>query len=98
MPMKAYGSANCFITDFGQVLFMRDNRLQPVEAADESILYFLDPNHLYQSFLTGYRTEPLAKTGLSEKRLIAVDYTLLVTNEKSQGALKDIDETAAMTL
>lgn len=98
MPMTAYGSANVFITDFGQVLQMKDNRLQPPEAADESILYFLDPRHLWQGFLTGYRTEPLAKTGLSEKRLICVDYTLLVTNEKSQGALKDIDETAAMTL
>jgi len=95
-PMTAYGSANVFITDFGQVLKMRDNRLQPQTATDVSTLYFLDPSHLYQSMLTGYRTEPLAKTGLSEKRLISVDYSLLVTNEKSQGAIFDIDETAPM--
>lgn len=98
MPMKSYGSTNVFITDFDVTLNMVANRLQPVESAGESIMYFLDSSHLWQSFMTGYRTEPLAKTGLSEKRLICVDYSLLVTNEKSQGAVKDIDETTPMLL
>ena len=57
----------------------------------------LDPKHLKQSFLTGYRVEPLAKTGLSEKRMMSVDYSLCVLNEKSQGAIFDVDHTAAMT-
>jgi hypothetical protein len=96
-PMTAYGSANVFITDFGQVLKLKDNRLQKEDAAGSASLYFLDPSHLYQSFITGYRTEPLAKTGLSEKRLISCDYSLLVTNEKSQGVIADIDTTAPMT-
>lgn len=95
-PMKAYGSANVFITDFGQVLKIKDNRLQKDDDTNSASLYFLDPSHLYQSLLTGYRTEPLAKTGLSEKRLISVDYSLLVTNEKSQGVIADIDTTTAM--
>ena len=96
-PMKAYGSANVFITDFGQVLVMKDNRLQKVEAANVSSLYFIDPSKLFQSFITGYQTEPLAKTGLSEKRLISCDYSLLIANEKAMGVIADIDETAAMT-
>ena len=96
-PMKAYGSANVFITDFGQVLEFKDNRLQPEDAADSASLYFLDPAHLYQSLLTGYTTEPIAKTGLSEKRLISVDYSLIVANEKSQGVIADIDTTSPMT-
>ena len=72
-PATAYGSSNVFVTDFGQVLVMKDNRLQKVDAADQSTMYYLDPSHLTQSFLTGYRTDPLAKTGLSEKRLNCVD-------------------------
>ena len=95
--MTAYGSANVFVTDFGQVLRLIPNRLQKVDATDVSTLYFLDPKHLKQSFMRGYRTEPLAKTGLSEKRMISVDYSLCVLNEASQGAIMAIDETAAVT-
>jgi hypothetical protein len=52
---------------------------------------------LEQSFVTGYQTEPLAKTGLSDKRMISCDYSLCVLNEKSQGVRADIDTTAPMT-
>jgi len=52
--------------------------------------------HIEQSFLKGYTTVPLAKTGLSEKRLMSVNYSLKVLNEKSQGAIYAIDETAAV--
>ena len=96
-PMKAYGAANVFITDFGQVLMLKDNRLQHETAEDVASLYFLDPKFLFQSFITGYQTEPLSKTGLSEKRLISCDYSLIVTNEKSQGAIHDIATTSPMT-
>ena len=94
--MTAYGSANVFVTDFGQVLKLKDNRLQKEDAAGRATLYFLDPAYLHQSFITGYRTDPLSKTGLSEKRLISCDYSLLVTNEKSQGLISDIDTTTPM--
>lgn len=96
-PMTAYGSANVFVTDFGQVLTMRDNRLQQPTAANKSNLFFLDPNYIRFSYLYGYRVVPLAKTGSADKRMMEVDWTLLVTNEKSQGMIADIDETAAMT-
>lgn len=93
----AYGSNNVFVTDFGQILRMKDNRLQAVTAANESALFFIDNTKIRQSFLTGYRTMPLARTGLSEKRMISVDYSLLVTNEKAHGCIADIDETAPVT-
>jgi hypothetical protein len=92
----AYGSVNVFISDFGSVVEMKDNRLQPVDAAGTSSMYFLDPAHLKQSFLRGYQVEPLAKTGLAEKRLMSAQYSLLVLNELSQGAIYAIDETLAM--
>ena len=91
----AYSSTNMIVTDFG-VLTLVPNRQQLVTAANSSTAYILDPKHLKQSFMTGYRTEPLAKTGLSEKRLMSVDYSLCVLNEKACGAIFDIDHTAAM--
>lgn len=95
--MKAYGSVNVFVSDFGQTIQLRDNRLQPTSAANTSTMYLLDPRRIRQSLMGGYTVKPLGKTGLSEKRLMSVNYTLQVLNEKSQGAIFDIDETAPVT-
>lgn len=95
-PMTAVGAVNVFVTDFGQTVEMRDNRLQPQDSTGVSSMYMLDPSYLKQSLMKGYTTDPLAKTGLAEKRLMSVHYSMLVLNEKSQGAIFDIDETAAM--
>lgn len=94
--LTAYGSVNVFVTDFGQTLAMKDNRLQPVTASATSTLFVLDPTHLRQSLLRGYMVEPLAKTGLTEKRLMSVEYSLMVLNEMSQGYVADIDEALAV--
>jgi len=93
--MTAYTSSNVIVTDFG-TLTLLPNRQQGLSAADASTAYILDPKYLKQSFMTGYRVESLGKTGLSEKRLMSVDYSLCVLNEKSQGAIFDIDHTAGM--
>lgn len=94
--LTAYGSVNVFVTDFGQTVTMRDNRLQQQDSAGTSSMYFLDPSHINQSFLRGYQTEPLAKTGLSEKRLMSAEYALKVYSEKSQGAILAISEALAV--
>ena len=60
-------------------------------------MFLIDPNHVRISYLAGYRVEPLAKTGLSENRLMAVDWTLVVTTEKAHGVIGSIDNTAAVT-
>lgn len=91
----AYASTNVIVTDFGTLTLVA-NREQGVTDVDTSTAYILDPKYLEQSFLTGYQVEPLAKTGLSEKRLMSVDYSLCVKNEKSQGAIFDVDHGAAM--
>ena len=88
----AYGAVNVFVTDFGQVIDLISNRIQPTDATAVSSMYFLDPTHLELSLMKGYRVEPLAKTGLSDKRMMAVDYSLKVLNEKSQGVIYAIDE------
>jgi len=95
-PAKAIGSVNVFVTDFGQTIMLKDNRLQPADTTNVSSVYLVDPSHIKQSFLRGYRVEPLAKTGLSEKRLMSCEYSLLVLNEKSQGAILAVDETASV--
>jgi len=74
------------------------NRLMPVSAggAAESHLLFLDPRGVRCAMLQGFQTRPLARTGLAEKRLVSADLALAVTNEKMQGAIRDLDDTAAV--
>lgn len=95
----ALGSVNVFVTDFG-TLELVDNRLQQTYAADDGTaanVFIIDPQFLSQCFLHGYRVEPLAKTGLADKRQMAVDWTLIVNTEKAHGVIADIDPTADVT-
>jgi len=99
--LKAQGNVNVYISDHGNTVEIRANRLQPayqsLDTTNVAALYFLDPAYLSQGVLRGERTEPLAKTGLSEVRMMSKDYTLKVLNEEAHGVINDIDPTAAVT-
>ncbi len=98
---SALGSVNVFITDFGVTLDFVPNRIQrPYDAAgtgDAAALFILDPTYFRVSFLRGYRVEPLAKSGLSDKRLMSADFTLKALNPDAGRVLPDLDFTAAVT-
>ena len=92
----AKGSVNVFVTDFGVTLEMVANRMQqPVDATHTNV-YLIDPEYLELSYLVGYRVEPLAKAGLSDTRLMSVDWTLKVLNERAQGVIADINPALAV--
>jgi len=93
----AKGSVNIFVTDFGVTLKMVPNRLQQNTATDASTGFLIDPQYIRQAFLTGVTTESLAKTGLSDKRMMFADWTLVVAAEKALGKISDIDNTAPVT-
>ena len=98
----ALGSVNTFITDFGSTLDFISNRLQlPYKAVDTttdvSALVLLDPAYAEQSFLSGYTTSPLAKTGLSEKRQMFCDVTFKALEPKAHRVLFDLDAAQAVT-
>lgn len=91
----AKGAVNVFVSDFGITVELQGNRLQPMEATGEAILFILDPSLLELSYLKGVSVEPLAKTGLAEKRMMTADWTLKVLNEKGLGMYADIDTALA---
>jgi len=66
---SAQGSVDLFISDYGS-LELVPNRLQPEYAAGNDIAYILDFSFLEISFLEGYTTKPLAKTSLSDNRIM----------------------------
>ena len=57
----------------------------------------IDPAYARLSYLHGYRVEPLAKTGLADKRQMAVDWTVKCLEPKAHRALMDLDPSAPVT-
>ena len=51
----------------------------------------MDPTYAEVVYLQTAKQEPLAKTGLSERRLISCEYVLQVTSEKAHGIVADIN-------
>lgn len=92
----AKGAVSVFFSDFSTLTLVA-NRLQKVVDTDNSNFYVIDPQYVKQGILTGYNVVPLAKTGLSDKRLMSVDYTLKVLNEKAHGVVADINAALPVT-
>lgn len=97
-PATGMGSVNVFLTDFNVELRFVPNRLQlPYATGAAAAVLLLDPDYAEISYLHGYRVEPLAKTGLSDNRMMACDMTYICHEPKAHRALMDIDPTAAVT-
>ena len=89
----ALSSVNVIVGDFG-TLKLVPNRLMPDSVGDGTgshLAFLLDPEYVSLSYLEGYRTDTLAKTGLAEKRQISVDWGLRVHTEKAHGMIINID-------
>lgn len=99
---EAMGTVNTFLTDFGVTVDFVPNRIQrtyaTVDTNPAAALFILDPAFVRLSYLHGYRVEPLAKTGLSDKRMMSVDWTVKALNRNSGRVLLDIDPAEAVTL
>ena len=100
----AIGSVNLFLTDFGQALEMVPNRLQQTyDSADVGPIqvvnmFFIDWELLAHSWLHSWRADPIGKPGLSDKRQISGDVTLVVLNEEGLGVIADLDPTVAVVV
>jgi hypothetical protein len=95
--VTAQGAVNILVTNFG-TLELVPNRFQPdVDAGVAADLYLIDPTTWERSYLQGYETKPLARTGTAETRQITVDAALVCLNPEANAVVADIDVTAAVT-
>ena len=90
----AQGAVNIFVTNFG-TLELVPNRFQPDSATDEADLYLIDPETWERSYMQGYETKELARSGLAENREISVDFSLCALNPEANAVVADIDLTTA---
>ena len=102
-PGTAMGTVNTFLSDFGSDLRITPDRWMPTfqsdggSADDAAMVFLLDPEYVEAARLRGYQSEPLAKTGHSNKRLISVTTGLRDLNRDASICIPDVDHAAAVT-
>jgi hypothetical protein len=93
----AKGAIDVFLSDFS-ILSLVPNRIQPGQPGTNlSCAYLIDPELVDLAYLHGFRTEPQAKTGLSDVKQLIVDWTLRVLTEVGHGCIADINDTLDVT-
>ena len=71
-------------TDFGLIKVVPD-----IFLAQSGDCYAINPQYLRVAFLRPFETVPLAKTGDADRKMLIVEYTLEVGNEKAEGGIFD---------
>lgn len=88
---------DAFKTDFGFFMKIIPNRLQQNYGTAQADVFGLDTRFLKLALLYGWKVDPLAKIGLSFRKMLHVDWMLKVTLERAQFIVADIDPTLAVT-
>ena len=92
--VTAQGAVNIFVTNFG-TLELIPNRFQGYTTGVVADLYLIDPESWERTYLQGYETKELARTGLGENREITVDASLVCLNPEANAVIADINTATA---
>jgi hypothetical protein len=94
------GYIDTFKTDFGTLMQIVPNRLQQTYASigadpDPQVanVFGLDPRFWKLGLLYGWKVDPLAKIGLSHRKMLHVDWMLKAYLERANFLIADIDPT-----
>ncbi|MGB1317960.1 MAG: DUF5309 domain-containing protein [Flavobacteriales bacterium] len=79
------GAVDMYVSDFGEVSIIPD-RFMPAEQ-----LYILDPEYWSLEHLQAMKTEDLAKTGHSDRKMLSCELGLCSKNEAANAGIYDID-------
>ena len=91
---KLSAAIDVYISDFGELQIVPNRRMRVRTVSSVNFtpdVLVLDPSYAEVVYLQTAKQEPLAKTGLSERRLISCEYGLQVTSEKAHGIVADIN-------
>lgn len=78
------GAADVYVSDFGSLDIVA-NRFSRSRSA-----LVVDPSMWKLAYYQRYKTEDLAKTGHSDRKMLSVEFTLEACNEKSSGIVADL--------
>lgn len=81
---KLNAAIDVYISDFGEL------QIVPARHIRSRDVFVLDPSYAKVAYLQTAKQKPLARTGLSERRLISAEYGLEVTSQKAHGVIADV--------
>jgi hypothetical protein len=81
---KLIAAIDVYESDFGQI------QIVPDRFSDPTRILIIDPAYAEIGWLQGMRNQPLAKTGLSDRRLVSCEWGVIVGNEKAHAMVADI--------
>lgn len=81
---KLTAAVDIYVSDFGQLQIVPARHIRPRD------VFVLDPSYAKVAYLQTAKQKPLARTGLSERRLISAEYGLEVTSQKAHGVIADV--------
>ena len=81
---KLNAAIDVYISDFGEL------QIVPARHIRSRDVLVLDPSYAKVAYLQTAKQKPLARTGLSERRLISAEYGLEVTSQKAHGIIADV--------
>lgn len=83
------GAADAYISDFGLLTFIPNVQMTRNGAAVARNVFIFDPTMLNVGILRDIDTHDVAKTGDNIKKVLNVEYTLLMNNESAHAVVAD---------
>jgi hypothetical protein len=82
-------AADAYQSDFGLITVVPNVQMTRAGATIARNVFFIDPSMVAVAFLDDIAVRTPAKTGDAEKRVLNVEYTLMVANEAAHGVVAD---------
>jgi hypothetical protein len=83
------GAADSYLTDFGLVTFVPNVQMTRAGATIARNVFLIDASMVSLGIFDDIQVHKPAKTGDAEKRVLNVEYTLIVNNEAAHGVVAD---------
>lgn len=81
------GGADVYVSDFGDLTIV-PNYVQATSSPNTVLI--LNPEHYGVAFFQDFKTEPLAKTGHTDKEMVSAEVIAVVTSQTAQGKVADL--------
>ena len=91
------GAADAYLTDFGLITFVPNTQMTRAGATIARNVFLIDPMMVTLGVFDDIQVHKPAKTGDAEKRVLNVEYSLLVNNEAAHGVVADTFGLSAST-
>ena len=84
---RIIGGADIYVSDFGELTVV-PNYVQATASANTVLV--LNPEHYGVAFFQDFKTEPLAKTGHTDKEMVSAEVIAVCTSQTAQGKVADL--------